>query len=61
MSREYFTMLGTLSSSPRGLEILNKFNVFKYLLDLTEIQGRVDLSHLIMTSLDYNMYIYIVK
>jgi len=55
MSREYFTMLGTLSSSPRGLEILGKFQVFKYLIELSELQGRDDLCNLIMTSLDYNM------
>jgi len=54
MAREYFTMLGTLSSSPRGLEVLGKFQVMKLLIDLAELQGRDDLSHLIMTSLDYN-------
>ncbi len=56
MSREYFTMLGSLSSSQRGIEILLQSQIFKYLMDLAEVQSRVDLSHLIMTSLDYNMY-----
>lgn len=55
MTREYFTMIGTLSSSPRGLEILNKFKIFKYLIDLCELPGRDDLTNLIMTSLDYNL------
>jgi hypothetical protein len=55
MAREYFTMLGTLSSSPRGLEVLSKFQVFKYLIESAELPGRDDLCHLIMTSLDYNM------
>eukprot|EP01114_Cavostelium_apophysatum_P016624 TRINITY_DN4775_c0_g1_i1.p1 TRINITY_DN4775_c0_g1~~TRINITY_DN4775_c0_g1_i1.p1 ORF type:complete len:1113 (-),score=304.93 TRINITY_DN4775_c0_g1_i1:63-3401(-) len=54
MAREYFTMLGTLSSTPRGLEVLMKFGVFKPLIELSELQGRDDLCHLIMTSLDYN-------
>lgn len=57
MAREYFTMLGTLSSTVRGLEILQKYKIFKYLIDLSELQGRDDLCHLIMTSLDYNVYV----
>lgn len=55
MAREYFTMLGTLSSSTRGHEVLAKFKIFTYLIELCEIQGRDDLSNPIMTSLDYNL------
>jgi len=54
MAREYFTMLGTLSSSPRGLEALSKFKIFKELIELAEVPGRDDLCNLIMSSLDYN-------
>ncbi|KYR02655.1 cytosolic regulator of adenylyl cyclase [Tieghemostelium lacteum] len=55
MSREYFTMLGTLSSNLLGLEILARNNIFDYIKPLSELPGRDDLSHLIMTSLDYNV------
>mmetsp|Transcript_15192 Transcript_15192/g.45499 ORF Transcript_15192/g.45499 Transcript_15192/m.45499 type:complete len:1087 (+) Transcript_15192:76-3336(+) len=55
MAREYFTMLGTLSSSERGLDVLRKHKIFEMLAPLSSMQGRDDLSHLIMTSLDYNI------
>lgn len=55
MAREYFTMVGTLSSSLRGSEILEKFKIFKELIELSELPGRDDLCNLIMTSLDYNI------
>jgi len=55
MSREYFTMLGTLSSNLLGLEIMARNNIFDYIKPLAELPGRDDLSHLIMTSLDYNV------
>ncbi|ELR24886.1 cytosolic regulator of adenylate cyclase [Acanthamoeba castellanii str. Neff] len=55
MAREYFTMLGTLSSTERGLELMKKFKIFNYLKSMTELQGRDDLSFLILTSLDYNI------
>jgi rapamycin-insensitive companion of mTOR len=55
MAREYFTMLGTLSSSDRGLDVLRKYKIFEMLAPLSSMQGRDDLSHLIMTSLDYNI------
>eukprot|EP01102_Stenamoeba_stenopodia_P001967 TRINITY_DN11778_c0_g1_i1.p2 TRINITY_DN11778_c0_g1~~TRINITY_DN11778_c0_g1_i1.p2 ORF type:complete len:1167 (-),score=309.88 TRINITY_DN11778_c0_g1_i1:109-3609(-) len=55
MAREYFTIIGTLSSSTAGLEILNKHKVFEQLSPMSVLPGRDDLSHPIMTSLDYNM------
>jgi hypothetical protein len=35
---------------------MKKFKIFNYLKSMTELQGRDDLSFLILTSLDYNMY-----
>ncbi|EGG19480.1 cytosolic regulator of adenylyl cyclase [Cavenderia fasciculata] len=55
MAREYFTMLGTLSSNLLGLEIMSRNHIFDYIKPLAELPGRDDLSHLIMTSLDYNV------
>ena len=55
MAREYFTMIGTLSSCQAGLQLLGHHKIFEYLPPLSVMPGREDLSHLIMTSLDYNM------
>lgn len=55
MAREYFTMIGTLSSSQSGINLLNHFKLFEHLSPLSQMPGREDLSHLIMTSLDYNV------
>eukprot|EP01094_Clydonella_sp_ATCC50884_P020972 TRINITY_DN4492_c0_g1_i1.p1 TRINITY_DN4492_c0_g1~~TRINITY_DN4492_c0_g1_i1.p1 ORF type:complete len:1201 (+),score=424.78 TRINITY_DN4492_c0_g1_i1:147-3605(+) len=55
MAREYFTMIGKLTSTKSGLHLLNKFKVFDYLGPMSVMPGRDDLCHLIMTSLDYNI------
>lgn len=57
MAKEYFTMIGTLSSSQRGIEVLNKWNIFQHIIPLsnTAASGRDDLCHMIMSSLDYNI------
>jgi hypothetical protein len=55
MAREYFTMMGTLSSHVEGLEILNRNKVFDWLAPISVMPGRDDLCHLIITNLDYNM------
>jgi len=54
MAREYFTMLGLLSSSQNGLAAMKKFKFFEFLSPIMGISGREDLSLLIVTSLDYN-------
>jgi uncharacterized membrane protein YgcG len=54
MSREYFTLLGVLSRTERGQEVLRRHRLYKYLIKLCELEGRDDLVHLILTSLDYN-------
>jgi len=51
MSREYFTVLGTLSSSPRGLELMRQYKIFSY---LEEMQASPNLSFLTLNSLDYS-------
>jgi len=55
MAREYFTMLGPLSSCANGLTLMKHFNIFDYLHPMCELQGRDDLIFLILTSLDYNI------
>eukprot|EP01113_Clastostelium_recurvatum_P028085 TRINITY_DN3400_c0_g1_i6.p1 TRINITY_DN3400_c0_g1~~TRINITY_DN3400_c0_g1_i6.p1 ORF type:complete len:774 (+),score=142.03 TRINITY_DN3400_c0_g1_i6:4056-6377(+) len=55
MAREYFTLLGTLSSTTYGLAIMARNKIFDYLKPMSELPGRDDLSDLIMRSLDYNV------
>jgi rapamycin-insensitive companion of mTOR len=54
LTREYFTLLGILSRSERGQELLHHHRLYKYLVKLCDIDGRDDLIRLILTSLDYN-------
>ncbi|KNC51424.1 pianissimo A [Thecamonas trahens ATCC 50062] len=56
MTREYFTMLGVLSSTKRGQDLLEQKELFNVLYPLTDgARGREDLAKLIVTSLDYNL------
>ncbi|KAL6058320.1 Cytosolic regulator of adenylyl cyclase [Balamuthia mandrillaris] len=55
MSREYFTMLGTLSSNSPGVQLIKDTTILKNIGKMVEMQGREDLSFLILMSLDYNM------
>jgi hypothetical protein len=54
LTREYFTLLGVLSRTERGQDVLRHHRLYKYLVKLCDIDGRDDLIHLILTSLDYN-------
>ena len=51
MTREYFTILGSLSTSVRGIKLLKNFKVFQY---FSQLLARDDLCSLILVSLDYN-------
>eukprot|EP01104_Vermistella_antarctica_P020383 TRINITY_DN869_c5_g1_i1.p1 TRINITY_DN869_c5_g1~~TRINITY_DN869_c5_g1_i1.p1 ORF type:complete len:770 (+),score=198.04 TRINITY_DN869_c5_g1_i1:303-2312(+) len=55
MSGHYFALLGSLSSSAPGIQIIEKFKMFDYLSPMSLLPNRDDLSRLIMTSLDYNL------
>lgn len=50
-------MIGALSSSIKGIEVLTKWNIFQHIIPLanTAVSGRDDLCHMIMSSLDYNI------
>ena len=54
MTTSYFEMLGTLSKTKRGLEVLNKHKVFDYLPLLAALPSRDDICNLIIQNLDYN-------
>ena len=51
-------MLGTLSSSAAGRDILNRHKIYEVLFPISVMKGRDDLSNLVIKSLDYNMYFY---
>lgn len=54
MAREYFPLLGVLTRSAAGLNILNNFGIMTRLRSLCDKSNRDDLVHLILTSLDYD-------
>lgn len=56
MTRSYFEMLGTLSQSNSGMEILTKNQVFDYLIPLSQLEGRHDLCTITIETLDYNSH-----
>jgi len=55
MAREYFTVIGTLSATPRGVELMKKFGLWEMLKSLVQLEDREDLLRLVVMSLDYNM------
>ena len=55
MSRHYFTILGAVSATHRGVELMKKFQLYELLKELLENSRSDDLSSLIVTSLDYDM------
>jgi hypothetical protein len=54
LSREYFSLIGILTRSYRGQEVLKKHKLFKSLQQICELEGRDDLIRLVLTNIDYN-------
>eukprot|EP00743_Colponemidia_sp_Colp-15_P007761 GILK01008403.1.p1 GENE.GILK01008403.1~~GILK01008403.1.p1 ORF type:complete len:1354 (+),score=260.34 GILK01008403.1:95-4156(+) len=55
MSREYFAFLGVLSGCREGVELLQRFELFKSLNNLSNSLNRDYLSRLMVTALQYNI------
>jgi rapamycin-insensitive companion of mTOR len=56
MVREYFTLLGLMSSSPQGLQMMNNVDIFgKYLNHLAKRHDLDYVSRLVLVSLDYTV------
>lgn len=55
MLREYFTLLGLMSSSKEGLRLLEQSNLFDRLYVLGKMQGHDFLCRLILANLDYTV------
>lgn len=54
MSKWYFEMIGILSESKLGLDLIVKMNIFDWLTPLSTMPGRDDLSNLIIKLLKYD-------
>jgi rapamycin-insensitive companion of mTOR len=50
----YFQILGVLTKTKPGVEILNKHKIFNHLVPCAVLPGRDGLSNMIVESLDYN-------
>ena len=55
MLREYFTLLGLMSSSAEGLRLLEQSNLFQRLYVMGKMQGHDFLCRLILANLDYSV------
>jgi len=49
--------VGVLSCSTVGLELLHKHGIFKNLYGISQLPARDDLNRLLISGLDYNMYV----
>ncbi|XP_010740551.2 rapamycin-insensitive companion of mTOR isoform X2 [Larimichthys crocea] len=54
LSQHYFLFLGTLSSHPHGVKMLEKCNVFQYLLNTCSLKNQEHLLKLTVSTLDYS-------
>ncbi|GJJ15545.1 hypothetical protein Clacol_009823 [Clathrus columnatus] len=50
----YLEMIGVLSRSPDGIELLERFHIFTALYQVTELRGREDIIKEIIPALDYS-------
>ncbi|KAK9241305.1 Rapamycin-insensitive companion of mTOR, N-term-domain-containing protein [Lipomyces kononenkoae] len=55
LSYGYFTLLGTLSSDPNGLTMMERWRMFNMFYHLSELSTRKDLIMAMVSSLDYRL------
>lgn len=55
MSREYFTLVGTLTTSAEGLELMRKVQLWDSLQAIAALTNRDDLGKMLVSSLDYRI------
>ncbi|KAK9375456.1 Rapamycin-insensitive companion of mTOR, N-term-domain-containing protein [Lipomyces chichibuensis] len=55
LSYGYFTLLGTLSSDPNGLTMIERWRMFNMFYHLSELNTRKDLIMALVSSLDYHL------
>ncbi|KAK9469902.1 Rapamycin-insensitive companion of mTOR, N-term-domain-containing protein [Lipomyces arxii] len=55
LSYGYFTLLGTLTSDPNGLAMIERWRMFNMFYHLSELTSRKDLIFALISSLDYRL------
>jgi hypothetical protein len=61
LSGEYFTILSVLYTCKEGMEIVEAIRIFTLFYRLSESKSREDLIKSMITSLDYSVYVFVVK
>ncbi|KAL8371243.1 hypothetical protein RB595_001200 [Gaeumannomyces hyphopodioides] len=51
----YITMLGVLSSDPKGLQMLDRWRVFNMMYHIVDLKQRPDMVKLLLSNLDYGL------
>ena len=52
----YFSMLGVLSSDPKGLNMMERWRMFNMMYHIAELKQRPDLVKLLLTNFDYSLH-----
>ncbi|KAA8893128.1 Rapamycin-insensitive companion of mTOR, N-term-domain-containing protein [Sphaerosporella brunnea] len=55
LSRGYFNMLGTLSSDPKGLAMMERWRMFNMFYHISDLQDRPDLLELFVSTMDFSL------
>ena len=51
----YFTLLGTLSSDPRGLLVLERWGIINMFYNIVSLEGRDDLIKCVLGNMDFSL------
>lgn len=52
----YFALFGTLSSDPRGLQMLDRWRMINMMYHILDVKQRPDLIKLLLSNFDYNLH-----
>lgn len=56
LSSGYFAMLGTLSSDPKGLGMMERWRMFNMFYHISDLPNRPDLMELFVLNMDFTLY-----
>lgn len=55
LSRGYFAMLGTLSSDPKGLAMMERWRMFNMFYHISDLRDRPDILELFVSTMDFSL------
>lgn len=55
LTGNYFTLLGTLSSDPKGLQMLERWRMLNMFYHIMDLEGREDLTELLLSNMDFSL------